>query len=188
MFVLTLADGLCCAWFVYLILCWCIYPEKKELALLIGPTEYVPPEDGDRIQSLKCCVLDKNRTMDNVQKHNSCTVGPHYTVESDMPWLDHVPQYDYICFMLYKLYCSVPWCGLPVQRAKSIVRNGEDVPGFSNLEIILFKQQNVTSSRFTCLTTVRNVPYIMYTYFSHCINNVYIVTRISKLGKCQFPL
>jgi hypothetical protein len=22
-FVLTLADGLCCAWFVYPILCWC---------------------------------------------------------------------------------------------------------------------------------------------------------------------
>jgi hypothetical protein len=38
------------------------------------------PEDRNRIQSLKRCVfrykqdgvLDKNRTMDNVQKHNIC--------------------------------------------------------------------------------------------------------------------
>jgi hypothetical protein len=29
------------------------------------------PEDGERIQSSKCCVLNKNRTMDNVQKHNN---------------------------------------------------------------------------------------------------------------------
>jgi hypothetical protein len=27
MFVLTLADGLCCAWFIYPILCWCWCPE-----------------------------------------------------------------------------------------------------------------------------------------------------------------
>jgi hypothetical protein len=27
MFVLTLADGLCCDWFVYRILCWCRCPE-----------------------------------------------------------------------------------------------------------------------------------------------------------------
>jgi hypothetical protein len=27
MFVLTLADGLCCAWFSYPILCWCKCPE-----------------------------------------------------------------------------------------------------------------------------------------------------------------
>jgi hypothetical protein len=47
----------------------------------LGPTENVLPEDGDRIQSPKRCilkykqdgVLDKNRTMDNVQKHNICS-------------------------------------------------------------------------------------------------------------------
>jgi hypothetical protein len=33
---------------------------------------WVPPEDGERIQSLKHCILNKNRTMDNVQKHNNC--------------------------------------------------------------------------------------------------------------------
>jgi hypothetical protein len=44
----------------------------------LSPTEEVLPEGGDRIQSPKRCVLkykedgvlDKNRTMDNVQKHN----------------------------------------------------------------------------------------------------------------------
>jgi hypothetical protein len=47
---------------------------------LIGTTRYVLPEDGDRIQSPKRCVLkykqdgvlDADRTMDNVHKHNIC--------------------------------------------------------------------------------------------------------------------
>jgi hypothetical protein len=50
----------------------------------LGPTEQVLPEDGDRIQSPKvvfCKInrnvfLDKDRTMDNVQKHNICTNVP----------------------------------------------------------------------------------------------------------------
>jgi hypothetical protein len=37
----------------------------------LGRTESVPPEEGDRIQSPKRCVLNKNRTTDNVQKHNT---------------------------------------------------------------------------------------------------------------------
>jgi hypothetical protein len=43
----------------------------------LGPTESVLPEDGDRIQSPKRVlknkedyVLDKGKSMDNVQKHN----------------------------------------------------------------------------------------------------------------------
>jgi hypothetical protein len=36
----------------------------------LGPTEWVLPEDGDRIQSTKFCVLNKNRTTNNFQKHN----------------------------------------------------------------------------------------------------------------------
>jgi hypothetical protein len=47
----------------------------------LDPTEYVLPEDGDRIQSPKRCVLkdkqddvlDKDKRMNNVQKHNICT-------------------------------------------------------------------------------------------------------------------
>jgi hypothetical protein len=35
----------------------------------LGPTEYVLPEDGDIIQSPKRYVLNKNRTMDNVQRN-----------------------------------------------------------------------------------------------------------------------
>jgi hypothetical protein len=46
----------------------------------LDPTEQVSPEDGDRIQSPKRCVLknkqdgvlDKDKMMDNVQKHNIC--------------------------------------------------------------------------------------------------------------------
>jgi hypothetical protein len=38
----------------------------------LGTTEYVLPEDGDRNHTPKCCVLNKNRTMDNFQKHNIC--------------------------------------------------------------------------------------------------------------------
>jgi hypothetical protein len=41
------------------------------------------PEDGDRIQSPKRCdlkdkeddILDEDKTMDNVQKRNICTIG-----------------------------------------------------------------------------------------------------------------
>jgi hypothetical protein len=29
MFDLTLADDLCCAWFIYPFLCWCRYPEME---------------------------------------------------------------------------------------------------------------------------------------------------------------
>jgi hypothetical protein len=34
------------------------------------------PEDGDRMQSPKRCVLNKNRTIDNVQKHYNCINTP----------------------------------------------------------------------------------------------------------------
>jgi hypothetical protein len=47
----------------------------------LGPNDYVLPEDGDRSQSPKSfvfkykrdIVLDKNKMMDNVQKHNIVT-------------------------------------------------------------------------------------------------------------------
>jgi hypothetical protein len=38
----------------------------------IGFNQLGFPEDGDRIQSPKRCVLNKSRTMDNVQKGNIC--------------------------------------------------------------------------------------------------------------------
>jgi hypothetical protein len=67
MFVLTLTDGLYCAWFIS-----CVGAEvgREGLALSIGP---------NRVSSIyrwrQCsvsgilCVLNKNRRMDNVQKH-----------------------------------------------------------------------------------------------------------------------
>jgi hypothetical protein len=52
-----------------------------DFVYLLGPTEYDLPEDGSRIQSrnvvfsnINRIVLDKNRTMDNVQKHNESGV------------------------------------------------------------------------------------------------------------------
>jgi hypothetical protein len=36
----------------------------------LDPTDYVPPEDGDRTQFRKF-ILNKNRTVNNVQKHNN---------------------------------------------------------------------------------------------------------------------
>jgi hypothetical protein len=55
-----------------------IWTGDRDYLCQLGQTEYVLPEDGDRIQSPKCCVLkinrmvilDKNRMVDNVQKHN----------------------------------------------------------------------------------------------------------------------
>jgi hypothetical protein len=46
------------------------------IELELVPTEKVPPEDGDIIQSPKRRVLNKNRTIDNVQKHNNCINTP----------------------------------------------------------------------------------------------------------------
>jgi hypothetical protein len=51
------------------------------MLVLLDPSGWVLPEDGDRIQSPKRCVLrhkqddnlDKDETMDNVQEHNNCT-------------------------------------------------------------------------------------------------------------------
>jgi hypothetical protein len=70
--VFTLADGLGCAWFIYRILYWCWCPEigtsYTDWAQLIR----LICEDGGRIQSLKRRLLNKNRTMVEVQKLNNC--------------------------------------------------------------------------------------------------------------------
>jgi hypothetical protein len=52
---------------------FCLRLQEKPSQL--GPIDraspyQVLPEDGDKIQSPKRCVLNKNRTMANVQKHN----------------------------------------------------------------------------------------------------------------------
>jgi hypothetical protein len=61
---------------VYRKLCLiCAYESSKICAQHMGQTEYVLPEDGNRIQSPKRCFLkinkmtclDKNMTMDNVK-------------------------------------------------------------------------------------------------------------------------
>jgi hypothetical protein len=51
------------------LLCFCIL----SIALFLfkthlGPNEQLPLEEGKSIQSQKCCVLNKNGIMDNVQK------------------------------------------------------------------------------------------------------------------------
>jgi hypothetical protein len=51
-------------------LCWC--PEIKTSSIDWAELSRLLPEDGDRIQSLKLFVLNKNRTKDNVQKLNNC--------------------------------------------------------------------------------------------------------------------
>jgi hypothetical protein len=69
----------------------------------LAPTEKFLPEDGDRIPSPKRCVLkntqdgvlDKDKTMDNVQKHNICTnVLLSQTFRSYLPYIDLVNEGD----------------------------------------------------------------------------------------------
>jgi hypothetical protein len=43
----------------------------RRLVYVLGTTEYVPPEDGDTIQSPKLCVLNKEQEMANVQNCDS---------------------------------------------------------------------------------------------------------------------
>jgi hypothetical protein len=52
-FVLTHADGLCCLWFIYPVLCWC--PEIGTSSIDRAQLSRLLPEDGDRIQSPKLC-------------------------------------------------------------------------------------------------------------------------------------
>jgi hypothetical protein len=70
MFVLILTGGLCCAWFVYPIWCRCRCLEIGAGFIDSAQLSRLLPEDEDRIQFQKCCVLGKkkNAMMDNVQK------------------------------------------------------------------------------------------------------------------------
>jgi hypothetical protein len=60
--------------YVYTALCWCWCPETGTNSIDWAQLSRFLPEGGDRIQSPKRCVLNKNRTMNNVQKHSNCTV------------------------------------------------------------------------------------------------------------------
>jgi hypothetical protein len=42
--------------------------ESGDQLYLWGTNEKVPPEDGDRMQCPKCCVLNKNRTVDKISR------------------------------------------------------------------------------------------------------------------------
>jgi hypothetical protein len=55
MFVLTLARGLCCAWFIYPTLCWCWCPEIGTSSIDWAQLIRLPPEDGDRLISETLC-------------------------------------------------------------------------------------------------------------------------------------
>jgi hypothetical protein len=73
MFVLTPADVRSCVWFTYPVLGWfrcpdivTSYVDGSQLCRLLL-------EDGDRIQSLNCCVK-KNKLMDSNLKVNSSPV------------------------------------------------------------------------------------------------------------------
>jgi hypothetical protein len=69
MSVLTLADGLCCAWFMYPILCWCWYLEVGNRSINWAQLSRFHLKT-DTESSLWNVVLNKNRMMDNFQKHN----------------------------------------------------------------------------------------------------------------------
>jgi hypothetical protein len=49
----------------------------REQLYRFGPTERVPPEDGDRTQSPKPCVFQiRSRTVENIQKQSDCSTIP----------------------------------------------------------------------------------------------------------------
>jgi hypothetical protein len=63
MFALTLADGLCPAWFIYPVLAL-VPGDRAQISTFHLKTEAE--------SSLRNVLLNKNRAMDNVQKHNNC--------------------------------------------------------------------------------------------------------------------
>jgi hypothetical protein len=58
MFVLTITDGLCCSWFIYPTLCWCCCLEIGTSSIDWAQMRRFSPEDTNRIQSPKSCVLN----------------------------------------------------------------------------------------------------------------------------------
>jgi hypothetical protein len=75
-FVLALTDGLFWAWFVYPLLCWCRCPEIRTSSVDRAQLSrhYLKTETKSSLRNV--AFLYKNRTMDNVQKHNICITVP----------------------------------------------------------------------------------------------------------------
>jgi hypothetical protein len=71
-FVLTSADGLCCVWFIYPILCWCWCPEIGTSSTDCAQLSRLLSEDEDTSPVSETLFLNQNRTMDKVQKVNNC--------------------------------------------------------------------------------------------------------------------
>jgi hypothetical protein len=61
---------LLCFWTLSVVLF--IYKTQRFEDWILSPSSGKNYSYGNRIQSRKRCVLSKNRTMDNVQKHNHC--------------------------------------------------------------------------------------------------------------------
>jgi hypothetical protein len=55
MFVLTPADGLCCVWFIYAVLCWFWCLEIGTSSINWAQLSRLLPGDRDRVQSPKRC-------------------------------------------------------------------------------------------------------------------------------------
>jgi hypothetical protein len=66
-FVLALTDGLCCAWLVCPIWCWYRCPKIGTSSI---DWAQLKTETKSSLQNV--VFLNKNRTMDNVRKHNIC--------------------------------------------------------------------------------------------------------------------
>jgi hypothetical protein len=68
----SLAVGLCCAWCIYTLLCWCWCPKiwTRFINWINLSRFHLKMETESSLQNLY--ALNKNRTMDNVQKCNSC--------------------------------------------------------------------------------------------------------------------
>jgi hypothetical protein len=71
MFVLTLTDGLFCTWFIYRILSWCWYLEIGTSSIDCAQLSRFHLKMGQNSVSKTLYALNKNRTMDKVQKHNN---------------------------------------------------------------------------------------------------------------------
>jgi hypothetical protein len=65
------------AWFIYPILCWYKWSEIGTSSIDWVQLSRFLPEEGDRIQCPKRCVLNKNRTMNYIKKHNNQTQYRH---------------------------------------------------------------------------------------------------------------
>jgi hypothetical protein len=103
MSVLTLAGGLCSAWLIYYIVCWCWCLEIGTSSFEWAPLTTLSPESGNRIQSPKCYVFYiRKRT---IMSRNTTIVPNHNTSHPARQSPSKITEFVLLHTQWFKSHC-----------------------------------------------------------------------------------